>query len=216
MKHYIYKTTNTITGKYYIGMHSAKRDNDGYMGSGKILSLSIKKYGREAHLFEILEFFPDRRSLALRERELVNESTITDPLCMNLKIGGEGGGCKGSGCGLKKGFKHSAETKRKISANHSRHSLGKPMPPSLREKLDRTGKRHSESTKAQISVRVSEVKSKTWIVENPFGEITEVTNLKKFCKEISLNYTTLILSRDRGEKIVRGRSKGWRLVGEKQ
>ena len=89
--HYIYKTTNIITGKYYIGMHSTNDLNDGYIGSGKRLWYLINKYGKENHKFEILEFFSDRKSLRKRESELVNEELLQDPMCMNLTLGGGSG-----------------------------------------------------------------------------------------------------------------------------
>lgn len=38
----IYKTTNLITGKCYIGQHYTDAD-DGYLGSGILILLSIKK-----------------------------------------------------------------------------------------------------------------------------------------------------------------------------
>lgn len=48
MKHYIYKITNILNGKYYVGKHSSNCiQKDGYMGSGKHLKNAIKKYGRE-------------------------------------------------------------------------------------------------------------------------------------------------------------------------
>ena len=90
--HYIYKITrNDGSGKYYIGMHSTDDLEDGYFGSGQLLWKSIKKHGKEKHSKEILEFLPSRRELKTRERELVNEEIVNDPLCMNLKLGGEGG-----------------------------------------------------------------------------------------------------------------------------
>lgn len=89
--HYIYKITCNITKKYYIGMHSTFKLEDGYFGSGKRLWYSINKYGKENHIKEILEFLPDKISLAKREEQLVNKELLKDPLCMNLKLGGEGG-----------------------------------------------------------------------------------------------------------------------------
>lgn len=89
--HYIYKTTCLITGRYYIGMHSTSNLEDDYVGSGKRLWKSIKKHGKENHVKEILEWFEDRSSLKNREKELVNESLLQDPNCMNLVRGGEGG-----------------------------------------------------------------------------------------------------------------------------
>jgi hypothetical protein len=74
-------------------MHSCSNLEDGYMGSGKRLRYSKRKYGVENHTKEILEFLNDRASLAKREAEIVNEQFLQDSLCMNLKPGGSGGFC---------------------------------------------------------------------------------------------------------------------------
>ena len=89
--HYIYKTTNIKNGKYYIGMHSTDNLEDGYMGSGKRLRRSLKKYGKQNFKSEILEFLPNRVSLVEKEKELINEKLLKDSLSMNIKKGGEGG-----------------------------------------------------------------------------------------------------------------------------
>jgi len=90
--HFIYKTTNLLNGKYYIGMHSSDSLTDGYLGSGKRLRYSINKYGKTNHIREILEFCNTREELKSREKEIVNLNEITKLECMNLVIGGEGGG----------------------------------------------------------------------------------------------------------------------------
>ena len=90
--HYLYKTICVITGKYYIGMHSTNNLNDGYMGSGKRLRYSIRKYGVENHVKEILEFFNTGEELAKNEKEIVTLNEIEKEKCLNLKVGGEGGG----------------------------------------------------------------------------------------------------------------------------
>lgn len=89
--HYIYKTTCLITNRYYIGAHSALKLDDGYMGSGKRLRRSIRKYGEDNHKKEILEFLPDREKLMEREKEIVTDGLLHDSLCMNLMAGGQGG-----------------------------------------------------------------------------------------------------------------------------
>lgn len=89
--HFIYKTTNLLNGKYYIGMHSTNNLKDGYLGSGTRLRRSIRKYGKENFQCEILEYCSDFDSLKRREKELVTEESIKDTLCMNLKPGGLGG-----------------------------------------------------------------------------------------------------------------------------
>ena len=91
--HILYKTTCTVTGNFYIGVHSTTNLEDGYLGSGKRLRYSIEKHGKENHLREILEFFSSREELMTKEREIVNEDLRKEDKCMNLKNGGEGGFC---------------------------------------------------------------------------------------------------------------------------
>jgi hypothetical protein len=45
MRHIIYKITNMVNGKYYVGRHSTTDINDGYMGSGIWIKNAIRKYG---------------------------------------------------------------------------------------------------------------------------------------------------------------------------
>ena len=89
--HYLYKTTCNITGRWYIGMHSTYNLEDGYIGSGKRLRYSIRKYGVENHTKEILKFFETRDLLIEAEKNAITPEMITDKNCMNLKSGGEGG-----------------------------------------------------------------------------------------------------------------------------
>lgn len=89
--HYIYKTTCLTTGRYYIGMHSADRIDDGYLGSGKQLWNSIRKHGKENHRREVIEMFESREILRKREEELVDDDLLKDEMCMNIRRGGEGG-----------------------------------------------------------------------------------------------------------------------------
>jgi len=89
--HFIYKTTNLLSGKYYIGMHSTDNLEDGYLGSGTRLRYSINKHGAKNHVREILEFTDSREELKKREKEIVNLNEIAKEECMNLTVGGEGG-----------------------------------------------------------------------------------------------------------------------------
>ena len=84
-------TTCKIDNKFYIGMHSTDNLDDGYLGSGKKLWYSIRKNGLENHEKKILEFLPNRILLAEREKEIVNEQFLENPMCMNLQLGGGGG-----------------------------------------------------------------------------------------------------------------------------
>ena len=89
--HFTYKTTNLINGRYYLGMHSTNRIDDGYLGSGKRLYYELNKYGRDNFKFEILEQFDSREELVQAEINLITEQDVKNSNCLNLKQGGEGG-----------------------------------------------------------------------------------------------------------------------------
>ena len=72
-------------------MHSTDDLNDGYMGSGKALKYSLKRYGKENHKVEILEMVDSRDMLAEREKAIVTASKVRNGKCMNMKVGGIGG-----------------------------------------------------------------------------------------------------------------------------
>lgn len=89
--HYLYKTTNLLNSTYYYGIHSTGNLEDGYLGSGKYLRNSIRKYGKENFKREILEFFDNRIDLAKAEENIITESMLKDKYCMNIKYGGDYG-----------------------------------------------------------------------------------------------------------------------------
>lgn len=91
--YYLYKTTNTVNGKYYYGVHYDNPDKkyDYYLGSGRRLHRAIKKYGRSKFVREILERFQTQEEAYRREEEVVTAELVKDPMCYNEKIGGRGG-----------------------------------------------------------------------------------------------------------------------------
>jgi len=89
--HFIYKTTNNINGKWYIGVHSTDDLNDGYLGSGVRLLQAIHKHGEENFSKEILYFF-DSRDLAFdKEKQIITEDVVNDRQSYNMCTGGHGG-----------------------------------------------------------------------------------------------------------------------------
>lgn len=162
--HYIYKTTCKITGKFYVGMHSTDDLDDGYLGSGKILGYSRKKYGDENHVREILEMLPSREALKAREKEIVNEQLLSDPLNINLKYGGDGGwdhvdkttilkNTSKATAGFSKKFQSDADFRSKFRQTltdrvHKRRDSGEIFFPGASKFL---GKTHSTESRKRIS-----------------------------------------------------------------
>lgn len=196
--HFLYKTTNLINCKYYYGMHSTKKLNDGYLGSGKYLRRSINKYGIENFKIEILEFFKSREDLCIAEKNIITDTVIFDSNCMNLKPGGFGGFSKEqqiinvSKSNIKQELLRESDIEWvKKYANNLSISQKKVYEEGRRDRLyffDWNGRNHKEETKTKISERLK--LSSKGENNSQFGTcwITKEGKNKKIKKEFLENY----------------------------
>jgi len=149
----IYRITNLINGKTYIGQHKYKDLNDDYMGSGKCLKRAQAKYGIENFKKDILVFGIVKKSfIDLLEKEYIKFYRSIGKAEYNIADGGQGGS-------INKGKKFgpmSEEHKRKISEAQK----GKRFSEEHRRKLSEVnkgernpwyGKHFSEETRKKIS-----------------------------------------------------------------
>jgi hypothetical protein len=104
MKYTIYKITNSINGKIYIGKHQTHDLNDNYMGSGKLLCRAQTKYGLENFTKEILHVFDTEEEMNAKEKELVTKEFCLREDTYNLCVGGDGGFGYINSNGLRNGF----------------------------------------------------------------------------------------------------------------
>lgn len=90
-QHYVYMTTNLINNMKYIGMHYGELD-DNYLGSGNLIKLAIKKYGKENFKKEILQIADSEEENAINERRIIKEyNAVADRQFYNIHEGGFGG-----------------------------------------------------------------------------------------------------------------------------
>lgn len=68
---YVYKTTNLINQKVYIGQHKSTKFDPKYYGSGTILLKALKKYGKSSFSIEIVETAESLEELNLLEAQWV-------------------------------------------------------------------------------------------------------------------------------------------------
>ena len=92
MYYIVYKTTNLLNNKEYIGIHKTEKLDDGYLGSGLAIKRAIKKYGEQNFKREILEFCSSYEELLDREKHYVNEEWVCLKNTYNLKTGGQSSG----------------------------------------------------------------------------------------------------------------------------
>ena len=86
----IYKTTNLINNKIYIGKN--KGNDNWYLGSGKLLLYAIKKYGKENFKKEIIEICTSLEHMKEREIYWIEKLKARDrKIGYNIQIGGDGG-----------------------------------------------------------------------------------------------------------------------------
>ena len=86
----VYKITNTINGKIYIGKDT--KNDPKYLGSGMLLAKAIQKYGKESFIKEIVEECNDPIMLAEREKFWISEFNSTNrQVGYNITDGGFGG-----------------------------------------------------------------------------------------------------------------------------
>lgn len=86
----IYKTTNTVNGKIYIGKD--RKNNPAYLGSGVILSQAVRKYGKDCFRKETIEECLTEKQLDEREKYWIEfYRSCERNLGYNIAKGGTGG-----------------------------------------------------------------------------------------------------------------------------
>lgn len=197
----VYKITNMVNGKIYIGVHKTDNLNDDYMGSGKLVKLAQEKYGIENFTREYLQVFDNAEDMFNMESELVNEEFIARSDVYNLALGGYGGWDYINGdeesrksknlrayAAMKKSMliKYGVENPSQIPENRIRTSERMKYAHSQNKDLGWTGleflgKKHSEETKAKIGekakLRTGDKNSQfgtMWIMNSESGESKKI------------------------------------------
>jgi len=140
----IYRITNLINGKTYVGQHRYEETPyDDYMGSGIALHKAYKKYGIENFRKEIIcKNVQYKATIDDMEKFYIKKEREQNPFgCYNIADGGQGGGYKGK--------HHSDEARRKMSESHKGYS----MPEETRKKISETTKGRSRNHPSEDSKR---------------------------------------------------------------
>lgn len=151
----IYKTTNKVNNKIYIGQHNKSDDN--YLGSGSLILEAIKKYGKDNFVRETLETVHDnniesfRKQLNDREIYYIKKfNTLDKSIGYNILPGGQSSH-----------FIHSKEDiiKKGSETKHNNYINGKnklgwtkgiSLPEDVRKKVSETLKKNYAAGKYKV------------------------------------------------------------------
>ena len=93
---YVYRTTNLINGKIYIGKHRSEGFDTSYKGSGSLLWKAINKYGWESFSTELLASCFSLEELNEEEKLLISYFDSNNrSIGYNILPGGDGGALYG-------------------------------------------------------------------------------------------------------------------------
>jgi len=108
MHYLIYKITNRLNNKFYVGKHKTENKDDDYFGSGILIERAISKHGKENFVKEILFDLPTEEEMNQKEADIVDEDFVARDDTYNLKLGGQGG------------YDYINSTRKNIYQNHNR------------------------------------------------------------------------------------------------
>lgn len=162
----VYKTTNLINNKIYIGIHKQKGyEFDGYFGSGKILQNAINTHGVENFIRETLFIYDTYEECRLKEKEIVNEEFCKNRNTYNISVGGQGGNTsagmdedrkreisKKLSRSLKKAFENISDDRRAIYAKRMKK---------IRIQPDNKGRKHTKYSIKNMTEN-NHMKNKKW------------------------------------------------------
>lgn len=210
MHYTVYKITNKIDGKIYIGSHKTENLNDEYMGSGKYLKHAQEKYGMDNFVKEILFVYDTPDLMYSKEAELVNEEFIATVNTYNLKVGGFGGfdyinhlgknNYGGNGKNGKKNLDKARGRSRSLEECMKTSETMKKSYASGNLQNPFQGKKHSDETKRLIGEKMTELQSGSKNSQHGTMWITDGSRSLKIRKE---------------EEIPSGWRKGRKIIGDK-
>ena len=225
IKYYIYKITNNLNNKVYIGQHKqvSASDVDTYMGSGNLIKDAIAKYGEQNFTKEILEVCTKENK---DEREIfyISKFNSLAPNGYNLTAGGQhaettlGTTVYTDGVRLRyiktgdpipEGFykgvpkvsltqkKKLAQVTKGINKGHTPWNKGLSLKDSSVQ-LNTNNAKNTTITQGLLSGKYNPRALTHHLIDPTGKEYIVIGELKKFCLEHKLSYAMLVKNKNKG------------------
>ena len=224
----IYKITNIINDKIYIGRHKTSNINDSYMGSGTAIKQAIRKYGKENFIKEVLYIFDRELDAIQAEIEIVGEQFIQRFDTYNQCVGGKGGFdyinrnrdlYPNPMFNEKVRIKQKETYKRNLTEERilKKRVIGQ-------ENIQKAIEFNKGKKRPNHSVIISQWNKQRWKndyevrrnslasffeVISPEGIMYKTNRLQEFCNNHNLGYISLWNTSRTNKPVKKGKSKGW-------
>lgn len=194
----IYKSTNKITGKVYVGqtIHTLDKRIEGHIKESKLESnrpfmLSINKYGENNFIFETIDSANNLDELNDKEIYWINFYNSVLPNGYNVTGGGQGKKMISTnelGKRISEGLKNSEKWKKTKNTEKYSETMkktffgwnkGKKFTPEHKEKI-------WEKNKERI-LKFNKSISKKWIVIDSENNITRITGKEEYFNKLGMN-----------------------------
>ena len=172
---FIYKITNLINDKFYIGkttrsIHIRFNEHCKKATSKMPITMAIEKYGKQNFIVEQIDVADSLQNLNLKEKYYIS---IMNPV-YNVSKGGDGGA-------LFQGHTHTEQTKQILSLL----KIGKKDSDLTKTKKSESRKKRKHSQ--ETIDKYSNAQAKEYIFIDPNGNNIVIKNLNKFCRENNLS-----------------------------
>lgn len=189
---YIYRITNLINGKTYIGQHKYKKLNDSYLGSGTLIRRAIKEYGKENFKKEIL----------VSELTTYKDADILEILYISLERGrghGEYNICDGGSGDTCHRTEDGKESRRLFLLGNqyakgknigNKHALGNHLSEETRQRMGQSRIGNSNNGVAKIMcIETGEInRTREWINKGYSNAYAVAKGHQKTCKGLHFCY----------------------------
>ncbi len=184
MNYLIYKITNKLNNKFYVGKHKTANKDDGYLGSGILIDRAIKKHGRENFVKEILVECSSLEEMNQKEIDIVDAEFVARDDTYNVVVGGNGGnftteqrmlGAKNFVDRLNSDeeFRKEMIEKRRIAATIRNLKYGSPVGWPGAKFSDETKKKMSVSGKGKRRGAANGVFGKHWVTDGTISKMVD-------------------------------------------
>lgn len=196
MKYYVYKITNVINNKWYIGKRKHPDPfTDSYMGSGKLIKRAIQKYGASNFKKEIINVFDTHYDAEFCEASLVTRDVVLSGISYNMHEGGKGGFAHLNDGGeqhilrAKKGGRHAflkSKEHQNWGANNWKKNPEKQKEAVLKATITNKNRKRTNEFKKKLSDKQKAnnwMSGKAWCVPIGCADVVAKSNRKLFFKD---------------------------------